>query len=101
MAIVNPCHVASLTSAPAPAAPGNAPQVWEKNSGTATKENAQLWKEKPLQNCAILELSDEHWKTDYKICVQPCTPFFLVRSLVQSWKRGQGEENDEGSSLPH
>ena len=32
MAIVNPCHVASLTSAPAPAAPGNAPLVWEKNS---------------------------------------------------------------------
>lgn len=83
---------------------GMHPWCGRKIQRTAPKENAQSYsceKKNLSENCGILELSDEHWKTDYKIHVQPCAPFFLVRSVVQSWKWGQGEENDEESSLPH
>lgn len=80
---------------------GMHPGCGRKIQGQPLRKMHSCGKKNLSKNCDILELSDEHWKTDYKIRVQPCAPFILVRSLVQSWKRGQGEENDEGISLPH
>ena len=66
--------------------------------GTSTRENAQSYscgKKHLSEN--YLELSDEHWKTDYKTCVQQCARFFLVRSVARVGSREKGKGMMKGT----